>query len=210
VLLRLIEKEKKRGCLAYPVKLGVVQSTTRSWSSSILKKEQFSHPDSLNCTIIIIFLPTNNRPKNLKCNNREKEEEGEEGEKCGNKEENLIISFDKAATKTGSELMSKARRNLRGCTSHSLPSSASLMCCVCGQEDGGKKTAAARARKKTRHVVDLELKDTSSFFQWMESVPPAQWLIWACLACNPNGLDLQYCFQHGATCQPTDHSRIRW
>lgn len=164
MLLRLIEKEKKRGCLAYPVKLGVVQSTTRSWSSSILKKEQFSHPDSLNCTIIIIFLPTNNRPKNLKCNNREKEEEGEEGKKCGNKEENLIISFDKAATKTGSELMSKARRNLRGCTSHCLPSSASLMCCVCGQEDGGKKNSSGKSQEEDktcrrsrteRHVVLL-------------------------------------------------------
>lgn len=32
-----------------PLKLGVVHSTTRSWSSSILKKGQFSQPDSRNC-----------------------------------------------------------------------------------------------------------------------------------------------------------------
>lgn len=38
---------------AYPVKLGVVQSTTRSLSSSILKKGQFSHPDSRNCAVFI-------------------------------------------------------------------------------------------------------------------------------------------------------------
>lgn len=39
----------KRIDITNPLKLGVVQSTTRSWSSSILKNEQFSQPDSLNC-----------------------------------------------------------------------------------------------------------------------------------------------------------------
>lgn len=32
-----------------PLKLGVVHSTARSWSSSICKNGQFSQPDSLNC-----------------------------------------------------------------------------------------------------------------------------------------------------------------
>jgi len=32
----------------YPAKLGVVHSNTRSWSLSMLKNWQFSHPESLN------------------------------------------------------------------------------------------------------------------------------------------------------------------
>lgn len=93
--------------MKYPLKLGVVTSTIRSWSSSILKKGQFSQPASLNCL--------NQKNTQLrKANQTLKEERNRE--RRVNK--NLIIGLDESATKTSPKLMAETSRNLSWCASH--------------------------------------------------------------------------------------------
>lgn len=93
---------------AHPVKLGVVQSTTRSWSSSILKKGQFSHPDSLNC------YSKNPSPDKETAKRTERKERN-------SSKHYLIICLNESASKTCSQLMTKASRYLSrlSCATHS-------------------------------------------------------------------------------------------
>lgn len=125
------------------MKLGVVQSTTRSWSSSILKKGQFSHPDSLNC------YSKNPSPDKETAKRTERKERN-------SSKHYLIICLNESASKTCPQLMTKASRYLSrvSCATHS-PNS-------CFYELSLPPTVR-RLRKGTSFILDVSLTTHLSF-----------------------------------------------